>query len=161
MTSITSSGASDTESARNCTSGWCGRTPRKTGVAATAGQVHIEQHHVGQALADELDGGGGLVRLADDLHRVTQLRLDAGPEDRMVLDEEDAGPPAGLRAVRGAHVTRSRRGMESWTSAPSPGAERITAEPPTRATRARIDCAMPWRSSGTASGSKPRPRSRT
>ena len=58
-------------------------------------------------------------------------------------------------------VTRSRRGTESWTSAPSPGAERTTAEPPKRAMRARMDWAMPCLSSGTAAGSKPRPRSRT
>ena len=127
-------------------------------MAAAAGQVHVEQHHVGQALADELDGGTRLVGLAHHLDRVAQLGLHAGAEHGVVLDQEDAGA-AGALAV--AHLTRSRRGMESWTSAPSPGAERITAEPPKRAMRARIDWAMPWRSSGTAAGSKPRPRSRT
>ena len=133
------------------------------GVPAAAGQVDVEQDHVGQALVDELDGGGGLVRLAHHLHRVAQLGLDAGPEHGVILDEEDAGPTGrGARGRRSrAHLTRSRRGMESWTSAPSPGAERTTAEPPKRAMRARMDWAMPWRSSGTASGSNPRPRSRT
>ena len=130
-------------------------------VAATAGQVHVEQDHVGQALADELYCGRSLVGLADDLHRLTELRLHTRPEDGVVLDEEDARAGGGLSAVRGAHGTRSRRGMESWTSAPSPGAERITVAPPKRATWARIDCAMPCRSPGTAPGSKPRPRSRT
>ena len=38
------------------------------------------------------------------------------------------GRPAGWAGGPvGAHWTRSRRGMESWTSAPSPGAERMTA----------------------------------
>ena len=159
---MTSSGASETERARNCTSGWCGMDAAQHGVAAAAGQVHVEQHDVGEALVDELDGRLGLVRLAHHLDRVAELGLHAGPEHRVVLDEEDAGPAGRRRAARRrAHLTRSRRGMDSWTSAPSPGAERTTAEPPKRAMRARIDWAMPWRSSGTASGSNPRPRSRT
>ena len=61
-----------------------------------------------------------------------ELGLDAGPEHRVVLDQEDPGP---ARSVGGvdccpgrAHLTRSRRGMDSWTSAPSPGAERMTAD---------------------------------
>ncbi len=133
------------------------------GVAAPARQVDIEQDHVGQALDDELDGGPRLVRLAHDLHGLAQLGLDAGPEHGMVLDQEDAGATGGWpdSVAAAAHDTRSRRGMESWTSAPSPGAERITAEPPKRVMRARMDWAMPCRPSGTASGTKPRPRSRT
>ena len=130
---------------------------------AAPGQVHVEQDDIGQPLADELDGGLGLVGFAHHLDRVAELGPDAGPEDGVVLDEEDPGPPAAARqpGTGAAHLTRSRRGMDSWTSAPSPGAERTTAEPPKRAMRARMDWAMPWRSSGTASGSKPRPRSRT
>ena len=58
--------------------------------------MHVEQDHVGQALADELDGGRRLVGLAHHLDRVAELGPDAGPEDGVVLDEEDAGPPAGL-----------------------------------------------------------------
>ena len=141
MTSITSSGASETERARNCTSGWCGQDAAQHGVPAAPGQVHVEQDDVGQAFVDELDGGSRLVGLAHHLHRVAQLGLDAGPEHGVVLDEEDAGAAAGRSPP--AHLTRSRRGMESWTSAPSPGAERTTAEPPKRATRARMDWAMP------------------
>ena len=47
------------------------------------------------------------------------------------------------------------------TSVPSPGTLRTVAEPPRRVTRARTDSARPFRSPGTAAGSKPQPRSRT
>ena len=125
--------------------------------------MHVEQDDIGQPFIDELDGGLGLVGFAHHLDRVAELGPDAGPEDGMVLDQEDSGPPTrlGRHGVGGRHLTRARRGMQSWISAPSPGAERTTAEPPKRAIRARMDWAMPCRSSGTASGSKPRPRSRT
>ena len=91
---MTSSGASDTERARNCTSGWWGRTPSKDGLTAAAGEMDVEQDDVGEALVDELDGGLHLVRLADDLDGVAELGPHAGPEDGMVLDEEDPGPSA-------------------------------------------------------------------
>ena len=122
--------------------------------APAPGQVDVEEHHVGEALTDELDRRPGLVGLAHDLDGVAQLGPDPGPEHGVVLDQEDPGPP-------GAHGSPGRRGMASCTSVPSPGAERITAVPPKRATRAQMDWAMPWRSGATCSGSNPRPRSRT
>ena len=131
-------------------------TPREDGLAAAAGKVDVEQDDVGDPLVDELDGGVDLVGLADHLDGLAQLGPHPGPEHGVVVDQEDPRPP---RPV--AHVTSSRRGIDSSTSAPSPGAERMTTDPPNRAMRARIDLAMPWRSSGTASGSKPWPRSRT
>ena len=94
---------------------------------AAAGQVHVEEHDVGQAFTDELGGSSGLVRLPHHLDRVPELGLHAGAEHGVVLDQEDAGPPAAAGPPPRAHLTRSRRGMESWTSAPSPGAERMTA----------------------------------
>ena len=69
-----------------------GQDAAQHGVPAASGEVHVEQDHVGQALADELDGGRGLVGLAHHLDRVAQLGPHAGPEHGMVLDEEDAGP---------------------------------------------------------------------
>ena len=133
--------------------GMLGQDAAQDGVAAAARQVHIEQDDVGQALADELHRRPRLVGLPHHFDGVAQFGLDAGPEDRVVLDQEDAGAPLGL----GVHVIRARGGMESCTSAPSPGAERMTAVPPKRAMRARMDWAIPWRPSGTASGSNPRP----
>ena len=38
------------------------------GMAAAAGQVHVEQHDVGQEPSDQLNGGGDVVRLAHHLH---------------------------------------------------------------------------------------------
>ena len=68
---------------------------------AASGQVHVEQDHVGEPLADELDGGLRLVRLAHHLDGVAQLGLDAGPEHGVVLDQEDAGPAGARRSVAG------------------------------------------------------------
>ena len=69
--------------------------------------------------------------LTDHVHRISQFGLHAGTEHGMVLDQEDARttPRRGDLAAR-AHLTRSRRGIRSWTSAPSPGEERMTASPP-------------------------------
>jgi hypothetical protein len=95
--------------------------------------VHVEQDHIGQPLVDELDGGGGLVGLAHHVDRVAQLGLDPGPEDGVVLDQEDAGP--GGRTVGGRHLGASRTIRAAWTEldlGPLPGAERMTAEPPWR-----------------------------
>ena len=58
---------------------------------------------------------------------------------------------------------RAHRGRSSVssTSVPRPGAARIAARPPCRSMRPTIDSRTPRRSAGTASGSKPGPRSRT
>ena len=55
----------------------------------------------------------------------------------------------------------ARAPATSSTSVPSPGAEVTVARPPARAIRPRTDSARPCPPAGTASGSKPRPRSRT
>ena len=123
---------------------------------AAAREVHVEQHDVGEAFDDQLHRGASLVGLAHHLDGAAELCLHAGAEHGVVLDQEDAwASPARRRFAAGAHFTRSRRGMKSWTSAPSPGAERMTASPPKRATRAWIDSVMPRRSPGTVAGSKP------
>ena len=85
--------------------GMMGQHAAQDGVPAAAGEVHVEQDHVGQALADELDGGRRLVGLAHHLDRVAQLGPDAGPEHGVVLDQEDAGPPAAGRPGPLASVT--------------------------------------------------------
>ena len=56
---------------------------------------------------------------------------------------------------------RLLRGIFSVTLVPSPGAVVTVAVPPRRVIRPCTDSARPLRSSGTASGSKPFPRSRT
>ena len=69
------------------------------GVPPTAGQVHVEQDHAGDAFVDELDGSSGLVRLAHHLDGVAQFGLDAGPEHGVILDEKDAGAAGDLPGV--------------------------------------------------------------
>ena len=117
---MTSSGASETERARNCTSGWCGQDAAQHGLAAAAGEVHVEQDDVGEALTDQLDGGGHLVGLAHHLDGVAELGPHPGPEHGVVLDQEDPGAALGRSRHLAVDAAR-RRGMVSSTSAPSPG----------------------------------------
>ena len=70
----------------------------------------------------------------------------------MVVDHEDA------RRLRSSAATL---GSTSSTSVPSPGAERISAVPPSRVSRPFTESRSPRRSSGTVAGSNPLPRSRT
>src|SRR5690606_34401920 len=67
--------------------------------------------------------------------------------------------PDGPASVAASPV--SSRGMNSRTSVPRPGVDRISTRPPRRSIRPRIDLARPCRSPGTSAGSKPAPRSRT
>ena len=106
------------------------------GLATAAGEVDVEQDDIGEALVDELDGGVHLVRLADDLDGVAELGPHAGPEDRMVLDQED---PRAAALDSGRSSCGARRGglrvgagmaILSSTSVPSPGADRMTTVPP-------------------------------
>src|SRR6478672_4581056 len=127
------------------------------GLAAATGQVHVEQHHVRQQLADQVDRGLHVVRLTDDLDLPAELSPDPGPEQPVVVDQHH---PGGFSAhVRPAG--RLLRGIFSVTLVPSPGAVVTVAVPPRRVIRPCTDSARPLRSSGTASGSKPFPRSRT
>jgi hypothetical protein len=71
--------------------------------AAPVGHVHVEQHHVGP---DGRDGLGRLVhgcRLADDVEQGLELRMHAGAEELVVVNDQDgrraqAPPPFPRRA---------------------------------------------------------------
>ena len=133
-------------------------------LAATVGEVDIQEHHVGLALADQLDGGSHLVGLPDDPHGVTEFGPHPRPEQVVIVDQEDPRPAldAGFDGlVRIAHVRSLGRDTLISTSVPSPGDVRTVARPPWRSTRAQMDSAIPRRSSVTSSRSNPRPRSRT
>src|SRR5206468_528506 len=65
------------------------------------------------------------------------------------------------RSSRPCVLTPTSLGSTSSTSVPSPGADRISAVPPSLLSRPRTESRSPRRSSGTVSGSKPLPRSRT
>ena len=58
------------------------------GLAPSLGEVHVQQHDIGNTLDDQLDGGVHLVGLADHLHLVAQLGPHAGTEQVVVVDEE-------------------------------------------------------------------------
>ena len=60
------------------------------GLTAAVGHVDVDEHDVGSALGDQLDGGAHLVGLADDLDRVAELGAHAGAEEMVVVDQEDA-----------------------------------------------------------------------
>ena len=92
---------------------------------------------------------------------VAELGPHAGAEHPVVVDEHDAHPGLAARAAVTVALLVARRGISSWTSVPSPGELRTSAVPPLRSIRPTIDCRTPSRSAGTASRSKPGPRSRT
>src|SRR3954463_15662783 len=115
------------------------------------GHVDVDQHDLWLALADELDGGADLVGVSDDVHAVAELGTDAGAEQEVVVDDEDARPLAHWPVLV----------MFSSTSVPWPGLLRTMARPPWRIMRPTIDSDTPRRSVSTDPGSKPMPRSRT
>ena len=92
MTAMTSSAASDTLSARKTTSGQRGVHLFEHGAAAAVRHVHVEQHDVGRVRGDPDDRLADRPGLADDLDPVVvqpgQLGLDAGAEQRVVVDQE-------------------------------------------------------------------------
>src|SRR5512132_1368368 len=131
--------------------------------AAPTRQVHVKQHHVRLRMQNDSDSAVGIGSFTDDGYRTADLCLDAGAKHRMIIDDDDPiRPPLGRCAlrivgIRGfGHLLSSSR-----TSVPSPGAERIVAEPPWRAMRSMMLPLTPRRSWATASTSKPLPRSRT
>src|ERR1022692_1795514 len=146
---------------------------RDDGMPAAAGQVHVKQHHIGQAPGDQRDRGLHVIRLADDLDLVAELGPDPGAEQAMIVNEDAPGPviglwPAAVLAGRAGRVharlgwrSPAARGIVRDTSVPSPWAVRTVADPPRRVIRACTDSVSPFRSPGTARGSNPRPRSRT
>ena len=86
--------------------------------------------------------------------RISTVSLELGLDSRT---EDRGGRPRSRR--RASRLIGPPRSMVSSTSVPSPGSLRISARPPCRFMRPIIDSRMPRRSSGTASGSKPGPRS--
>src|SRR3954453_12378599 len=117
--------------------------------AAAARHVDVEERDVGVVSGDRPHGALDGVRLAQHLDLLLELGLDARAEDPVIIDDHDGGG--------GAHRPFSL--MLNSTSVPSPGSLRIAARPPCRFMRPIIDSRTPWRSSGTAFGSKPGPRS--
>ncbi len=59
------------------------------GLAPTVGHVDVDEHDVGEALGDELDGGSRLIGIPYDLDRVAELGAHPGEEEVVVVDQED------------------------------------------------------------------------
>src|SRR6185436_14445398 len=116
--------------------------------AAAVRHVHVEQHDVGVLALDGVERVLHAARLAGDLEQRLQLRAHARAKELVVVDDEDPGL---------AH----ERSNTSSTSVPWPVPLVTRARPPWRSMRPTIDSRTPLRSAGTASGSKPGPRSRT
>ena len=91
---MTSSAASDTDSARNCTAagGDCAPRPQPADdlEAAAVGHVHVEQHDVGGRRRDDLDGLRDGRRVAHDVDEPVELRSHPGAKQLVVVDEDDA-----------------------------------------------------------------------
>ena len=95
------------------------------GLAPAAGQMHVEQHHIGNDRGDQVDRGLHVVRLAHHVNLLAQLGADPGAEQPVVVDQHHP---------RRAHVrpTGAVRDICSVTLVPSPGALVTVAVPPRR-----------------------------
>ena len=145
---MTSSAASDTDRARNTTSGSSGLMVSSTALPPPPGRWTSSRTTSGWVARMPRHGGLDISRLAEDLDGVAELRPHTGAEHLVVVDQEDAGH---------GHD----RGTSSTTSVPSSGAVCTSARPPWRAMRPMIDSRTPTRPGSTASSTKPLPRSRT
>ncbi len=143
---MTSSAASETDSARNLTPGRSGATALMIASPFPSGRCTSSRTTSRVELLDQRHGIGDRPGLADDVDAVAELRADAGEEQAVIVDEDDAP---------------FHRGSLSSTSVPAPGALVTTELPPARSRRPLIDSRIPCLSPGTAAGSKPAPRSRT
>src|SRR5262249_52286652 len=115
--------------------------------AAAPGHVDVEEDNLGLELDDRADRVLDRLRLAEHVHQVAQLGLDARPEDAVVVDDHDRGDAHRFLLT------------VSSTSVPSPGSLRISARPPNLSMRPIIDSWTPRRLAGIFSTSKPGPRS--
>jgi hypothetical protein len=77
------------------------------GMAPAARQVHVEQHHIREKPADQLDGRGDVLRLADHLHPAAELGAHTRAEQAVVVDEHHTGAPGARAGSRGSHETSS------------------------------------------------------
>ena len=142
MTPITSSAASETESARNLTPGRSGATAGDHGLAATVGQVDVEQDDLRIQLADQRHGLGDAARLADDLDGVGKLVAHARAEELVVVDQErrgasraplqsqlDLGAFAGLRADRRRAACALHPALDRLGDPAAVGRDGVAVEP--------------------------------
>ena len=113
---MTSSAASETDSARKRTSGCSGRDRVDDRLAAAVREVDVEEHDLRVEVLDQRDRRRDRPRLADHLDGVAELGLDAREEEPVIVDEDDAPTHDALR------------GMRSSTSVPSPGVDTTDAD---------------------------------
>ena len=99
-------------------------------VAAAAGQVHVEEHYVGNPLPDQLDGRVHVVRLADHLHGGPNGGSHPGPEQVVVVHDEDPQPGLSHRRSRGEG--RSPCPLPGWSGSPPSHPRAPPARLPTR-----------------------------
>ena len=106
---MTSSGASETDSARNRTSG-CGADRRDHRLAAAVGQVHVEQHDVGARSRDQLDGGAAPRRPRPRPR--PRRRARPGPRrGRGVVVDQERARSCRVRSGRGVVARPRARGQ--------------------------------------------------
>ena len=140
-------------------------------LAAPAGEVDVEQHHLGLGGPDPLHGRLDVAASPSTVDAVAQLGPHAGAEHLVVVDEEHGGqrgghPPTSssrARRRRGRVGSPSRTlGTSTTISVPSPRVLCTSALPPWRAMRPRIDSRTPSRPGSTWPGRSPcRGRART
>ena len=150
---MTSSAASDTDSASKRTSGSSARSCSSTARPPPPGRWTSSRTTSGAVRAD---AGDGLGTSAASPTTVAERRpARRGRRSGTCAWSSTRNTRTRARG-RPAHATATR-GSSSSTSVPSPGAERTSAVPPSRSSRPVTESRSPRRSAGTASGSKPLP----
>ena len=170
---MTSSAASDTDSARNGVAGRVGADLAQDLEAAAVGHVDVEQDDVGRALADQRDRLGHGRGVADDVDEPVELGAHAGAKQRVVVDEHDArasAPRRGQSRTAASRRARARARPRSAAAGRRRGSRRARRGAPcarrsTRARRGGRPARRRGRSPGRGRGRRPpgarrRPRRR-
>ena len=150
MTAITSSGASETDSARKRAAGRrAGATLRITSTPPPPGMCTSSSTTSGSRPRSCATASSTVAASPHDRTSAVELAAHARAEQLVVVDDHDAG-----LAHRAPWSTSS-------TSVPAPGGLHDRRGPPWRSMRPTIDSRKPAPVLGDGGGSKPGPRSRT
>ena len=147
---MTSSAASETDRARKRTSWSVWRTASSTARPPPPGRCTSSR-----------TTSGRVRRMRRRRPRRSRRPRRRSRTRRLARPAARTGRSGGRRPERPGSRCDWLLGSRSWTQVPRPGLETMATPPPWRWMRPRIESAMPRRSVGTASGSKPSPSSRT
>ena len=141
MMLITSSGASETLSARKRTAGRRGATPRITSAPPPSGICTSSSTTSGSASTMQLDRLADRAGVADDVDEAVELGAHAGAEQAVVVDEHDArerGSSAHHQLDLGA-LARARVDLGAAAVALHPAEHRLAQAAPVGRHRGEVE----------------------